>query len=448
MINKNIFIQTIGCQMNVYDSDQMFRLLRPMGYKKTSSIKEADLILVNTCAIREKAEQKVFSFLGRLLKYKNKNPHLIIAVGGCVAQQEGNKIRQRAPFVDLVFGTHAFCKLPEMIASLESAKNDDFGITDIDFVENIDDLEFESSFFPITGISDFVTIMRGCDNYCSYCVVPYVRGREMSRKPEIILQEIKEKVDRGIREIILLGQNVNSYGKKEGLCSFSQLLYKINEIKGLKRIRFTTSHPKDLSKELIIAFGEIDKLCNHIHLPVQSGSDKILKKMNRKYTRKDYSDKLNSLRKVCPDIAITSDFIVGFPGENEEDFQETLSLIKEIEYDSLFAFQYSDRPVAISSKFLPKVDEEIKNKRLNQLLEFQASISENKSKKFLGTIQKVLVEGISKKGEQQWTGRASNNRIVNFTSPEPVNNLRGQELDVEIIGVCAHSLKGISQETS
>ncbi len=326
------------------------------------------MIIANTCAIREKAEQKVFSFLGRVAHLKRKKPNLILGVGGCVAQQEGFKILERVPYLDLVFGTHAIGRLPGMIERIEAKK---CRIVDVEMPEGIDESVFSAYTDDKDKVTSFVTIMQGCDNYCTYCVVPFVRGREASRSPEKIIKEIRSLVESGIKEVTLLGQNVNSFGKKEGLCSFSKLLSLINEIDGLLRIRFTTSHPKDLSDDLIYTFKNLDKLCRHIHLPVQSGSDRILKRMNRKYSRDYYLAKVDKLRNICPDIAVTSDFIVGFPGETEDDFNETLDLIKTVQYDDIFAFKYSDRPKAPSALFRHKISEQDKKDRLIELLKLQ-----------------------------------------------------------------------------
>ncbi|MBW2250167.1 MAG: tRNA (N6-isopentenyl adenosine(37)-C2)-methylthiotransferase MiaB, partial [Deltaproteobacteria bacterium] len=433
MKTKYLYINTIGCQMNVYDSDKIANSLLSLNYKATENLKKADLIIVNTCAIREKAEQKVFSFLGRLAGLKRIKPGLIIGVGGCVAQQEGKKILERVPYLDVVFGTHAIPRLPGIVKRVELKKIRivDIGMTDqIVEIESVADSQENGS--ENGKVSDFVTIMQGCDNYCTYCVVPYVRGRETSRNPEKIINEIEGLVNSGVREVTLLGQNVNSYGKKEGLCSFSELLALVNEIDGILRIRFTTSHPKDLSDDLIFAFKENEKLCRHIHLPVQSGSDRVLKRMNRKYSRTLYLEKIDKLRNVCPDISITSDFIVGFPGETNADFKETLDLIKTVEYEGLFAFKYSDRPNAKATLFSQKISDQEKKERLKKLLDLQEVISRKKNQALVGSTQEILVEGYSKKmssvlpraGETkinesllnniQWTGRTSTNKIVNF----------------------------------
>jgi len=452
---KYIYINTIGCQMNVYDSERIIQSLQPFGYYVAPSLDMADLVIVNTCTIRAKAEQKAFSFLGRLAKIKKKKPSIIIGVGGCLAQQEGQDILERAPFLDLVFGTHAIERLPTYIEKIASKR---CRVIDVEMTNEIEELEFNESIVPkqpVEEISRFVTIMRGCDNYCTYCVVPYVRGREVSRDPEIIVKEAQAFVASDVKEIFLLGQNVNSYGKKEGLCTFHELLSRVNGIEGLLRIRFTTSHPKDLTEDLMRSFADLDKLCHHIHLPVQSGSNDILKKMNRKYTKEKYIEKINQLREICPEIAITSDIIVGFPGETEDDFKQTLELIKLIEYDGLFAFQYSDRPNASASGFSGKISEEIKRSRLNELLEFQGYITKKKNKALIGTYQEVLVEGFSKKelknsrgGKDlayQLTGRTSANKIVNFICADQRMDhqmMIGQIARVKIERAFPHSLWG------
>ena len=437
---RHILIKTYGCQMNVYDTEIMQRTLFPIGYKAATSEKKADIILINTCAIREKAEQKVFSYLGRLALLKQNRPELIIGVCGCIAQNIGKKLIQRSPCVDFVVGTHAIFQLPSILDDMYRGKNTKKVFTN--FNEFINEIDLVNSPVIDSKISGFVTIMRGCNNYCAYCVVPYVRGPEISRKSEDIINEIKQKIEKGMREVTLLGQNVNSYGKKEGMISFVDLLAQVNQIEKLKRIRFTTSHPKDLNTDLINAFGNLEKLCTHIHLPVQSGSDKILKRMNRKYSRSDYLKKIRDLKKRCPTISISSDFIVGFPGETDEDFEESLSLIKEVEYDSLFAFQYSDREIAPAAKYSPKVDEKIKRQRLIQLLDVQSKNTVKRNLSCVGNHYSVLVEGKSKKESDQWTGRTSGNKIVNFVAPDNKKNLKALLVDVKIEKACAHSLRG------
>ena len=439
--------------MNVYDSEHIAMGLKSLQYEMTPSIEKADLIIVNTCAIREKAEQKVFSFLGRLAGLKKKRPDLIIGVGGCVAQQEGAKILERVPHLDLVFGTHAIDRLPNAIQAISSKK---CRIVDTEMSDQIKELGVAANMYDTKKVTRFVTIMQGCDNYCTYCVVPYVRGRETSRDPKNIISEIRSLVESEVREVTLLGQNVNSYGMKEDLCTFPELLRRINDIDGLLRIRFTTLHPKDLSENLIHAFKDLDKLCHHIHLPIQSGSNRILKKMNRKYTREIYLEKVDKLRNTCPDIAITSDIIVGFPGETSTDFQETLDLIGTVEFDGLFAFKYSDRPNASSARFSGKILEDEKKQRLQQVLDLQDQFTTRKNKTLKGSIQSVLVEGFSKKQNQlnkqnsnqdaQWTGRTSTNKIVNFSNNDNTDfcdeNVMGRLVNVRILQAFSHSLWG------
>ncbi|KPJ78394.1 MAG: hypothetical protein AMJ54_04055 [Deltaproteobacteria bacterium SG8_13] len=458
MYTKKLYIQTIGCQMNVYDSGRIEQQLAPLNYAITEEVAEADLVVVNTCAIREKAEQKVFSFLGRMAGLKRKRPELIIGVGGCVAQQLGERIWKRAPYVDVVFGTHAIGRLGALIAKVEDQGR---RWVDVALSDGIDAFEAPAAPVGSQAITRFVTIMQGCDNYCTYCVVPYVRGSEASRSPERIIEEIEHLVAGGVREVTLLGQNVNSYGRKEGHCSFPELLSRVNAIEHLYRIRFTTSHPKDLSKDLCRSFRDLEKLCKHIHLPVQSGSNRVLKRMNRKYTHEQYCEKIEQLRAFCPGIAISSDFITGFPGETESDFEETLDLIRKVRFDSLFAFQYSDRPNARAARFGDKVGEEEKSRRLQALLQLQEQITLKKHRDLVGSVQEVLVEGLRHKvaaGGQpvaavdgnphgQWTGRTSTNRIVHFErtaqSTSSTRAFTGKLVRVTIQKAHAHSLWGV-----
>jgi tRNA-2-methylthio-N6-dimethylallyladenosine synthase len=449
---KYLYLYTMGCQMNVYDSEQIAMRLARLGYEQTPSVTRADVIIVNTCSVRAKAEQKAFSLLGRLSKMKRYKKRLIIGVGGCVAQQEGKKILERGPAVDLVFGTQTIDRLPRLIQQIETKR---CRIVDVAMDEAPNIAEAVVGPQNESQVSKFVTIMRGCDNYCAYCVVPFVRGKESSRRPESIIREIHALVENGVREVTLLGQNVNSYGKKQHLCSFAELLSKINEIDGLLRIRFTTSHPKDLSSDLIAAFKSLDKLCYHIHLPVQSGSNRILKRMNRKYTKEQYLDKVAKLRDTCPQIAITSDVIVGFPGETDGDFEQTLELVKTVEYDGLFAFQYSDRPYAPAASLPDKITEPVKSKRLQILLDLQQHYTKQKNQALVGSIQLILTDGLSKKqvsdstdtsGQTlQWTGRTFTNKIVNFSLDElPIykESLTGRLIDVRIDKALSHSLFG------
>jgi len=453
MLNKYLYINTIGCQMNVYDSEQIAIRLAAAGYQQTPRLEKADLVILNTCTIRAKAEQKAFSFLGRLARLKKKKPGLIVGVGGCVAQQEGAEILKRVPHLDLVFGTQAIERLPALISKIEAKR---CRIVDVSMSENPDLVDAVPADPDHNAVSRFVTIMRGCDNFCTYCVVPYVRGRETSRHPDNIVKEINLFVASGVKEVTLLGQNVNSYGKKEGLLSFTELLARVQAIEGLLRIRFTTSHPKDFDQDLIDAFQEYDKLCNHIHLPVQSGSNQVLKRMNRKYTKELYLDKVTKLRDTCPEIAITSDMIVGFPGETDTDFDETLALMKKVEFDGLFAFMYSDRPNAPATRFKAKISESQKSERLQILLELQETYTKKKNEALIGSIQPIIAEGISKKQSSgsldqphqavQWTGRTSTNKIVNFYHGDIPGNssniFPGKMVHVKIDKAYAHSLWG------
>jgi tRNA-2-methylthio-N6-dimethylallyladenosine synthase len=355
--------------------------------------------------------------------------------------------------VDLVFGTSAVSRLPRLVEQIELQKG---RVVDIGMSTGIDEFDFVEDEPGNGKVARFVTIMQGCDNYCSYCVVPYVRGRETSRTPENIINEIRTLVDNGVREVTLLGQNVNSYGKKQGLCTFPQLLRRVNDIDGLLRIRFTTSHPKDLSEDLMRAFKDLDKLCKHIHLPVQSGSNRVLEMMNRKYTRELYLEKVKKLRNICPGIAITSDIIVGFPGETDDDFEETLELINKVEFDGLFAFKYSDRPNATAVRLPGKISEREKKARLKKVLDLQSHYTIQKNEALVGSLEEVLVEGPSKKEkgidfnkrqvDLQWTGRTSTNKIVNFIQGEgaiPGNEIvAGQRASIRIVKAFPHSLWG------
>lgn len=443
MNKKCVYIYTIGCQMNVYDSEMFKKVLKPLGYIPADEVEDADLIIVNTCTVRKKAEEKAFSFLGRTRALKKKNPELIVAIGGCVAQQEGAAIMRRMPYVDLVFGTRAYSRLAEMVKQFEV---DRMPVVDVEMSTGISDEPAPPAPDGEVEVSRFVTIMRGCDNFCSYCIVPYVRGREESRDPEAIVDEITDLVKAGAREVTLLGQNVNSYGQKEGLCDFPELLRKVSAIEGLERIRFATSHPKDLSPGLVEAYRDLPKLCNHIHLPVQSGSNAVLKKMNRKYTREDYLGRIESLKKVRPDISVTSDMIVGFPGETEEDFNETLEMIRKVGFSGIFAFKYSDRPNAPAVKYEGKVSDEEKSERLERLLALEKELSEKRNLSYADTVVDVLVEG-TRDGRDglQWTGRSSCNRVVNFTceSQDMGENLVGNVVPVYIKEGLPHSLRGV-----
>lgn len=440
------YIYTIGCQMNVYDSEKLALILSSYGFEKTDDLDKADIVVCNTCSIRHKAEEKAFSFLGRFAKIKKKKPHLITVMAGCVAQQEGKKAFERIPHLDIVLGTRAFSRFGRHIDAVKSGKQK---VADIEDSSTIYEAMPDATCFDENKISRFVTIMQGCENFCTYCVVPYVRGRERSRNPENIVEEITLLAESGVREVTLLGQNVNSYGQKEGRISFPQLLARINEINGIHRIRFATSHPKDLSMDLIYAIRDLDKVCNHLHLPVQSGSNRILKKMNRGYTREKYINRIYDLKKQCPDIALSTDIIVGFPSETREDFNDTMNLLREVEFDSIFAFAYSNRSSAPAARFSNQIDEKEKLDRLNQLLELQEQYTEKKNKDLVGKTLEVLVEGKSGKkrdgfeqiGEnlEQMTGRSESNKIVHFPS-EHVKI--GDRINIGIENAYPHSLWG------
>lgn len=440
MKTKRVHIVTMGCQMNVYDSEQMLRHLAPLDYKPTASLNRADLILLNTCSIREKAEHKVYSFLGRLARMKRQNPRLIIGVGGCVAQQEGYRLIGRAPQVDIVFGTFALGRIASLV---QQAERQGTQIVDTGARGVSEPLCVSKPIFPVERASAFVTIMQGCDNFCTYCVVPYVRGREVSRTPQEILEETGLLVDSGVQEVTLIGQNVNAYGQKNGYgCDFPELLARVNDVEGLRRIRFTTSHPKDLSDRLIEAFGTLEKLAPHIHLPVQSGSDRVLRRMNRGYTRDYYLSRIERLRGVRPDVSITSDVIVGFPGEENVDFQATLDLVSKVGFDSLFMFKYSDRRNVPAARFPNKVPDVVSAERFRTLLDVQTGVTLKKHRALVGTIQEVLVDGPSKRSSNQLTGRTPCNKIVNFAHSGDKMIRAAQILQIKILEAFSHCLLG------
>lgn len=440
MEKKKLYIQTFGCQMNVQDAEKMAALLAVSGYEMTDDPGQAQLILVNTCSIREKAAQKIYSQLGRFRALKEDNPRLIIGVAGCLAQQWGEGFFRKAPYVDLVFGTHQIHRLPEMVAFLERAGG---RVSETGFCDRVRSLEIQAQ--PADGaVATFVTIMQGCNNFCAYCVVPHVRGREESRPLPEILREVEMLAGRGIREVTLLGQNVNSYGRTlpEGP-DFAELIRAIGKVAGIRRIRFTTSHPKDLSERLIGCFGEVPQLCEHIHLPVQSGSDRVLRRMNRGYTSAAYRDKVAALRRACPGISITSDVIVGFPGEEEEDFQQTLSLLREIRFDNLFSFKYSEREGTAAVGMDRPVCEGVKRERLKILQSLQTEHTWEKNRACVGNPAEVLVEGESRNGGEM-TGRTRTNRIVNFPGKA---DLVGTTVRLKIVDAYLHSLRGRMEQS-
>lgn len=440
--------------MNERDSEIMEQLLATCGYVAVADMKDADLVLLNTCSIRAKAEQKVFSLLGQLRKQKAGQPDLRIGVAGCVAQQEGAEIFKRMPHVDLVIGTQQLYQLPDMLqrllsgeSSREIACNLERSFTIPPFQKFLlkDRATAHSPTLPenttSAGISRFVTIMQGCNNYCSYCVVPHTRGREVSRRVKDILEEVTLLAGKGVKEVTLLGQNVNSYGCTNPVADtatgFADLLFMVFEIAGISRIRFTSSNPQDLSTELMQCFKDIDTLCPHFHLPAQSGSNRILKKMRRKYTRELYLEKVNELRSFCPEIAISTDIIVGFPGETEQDFEETMDLLETVRFHGSFSFKYSDRPKTSSAEFPDKVDEEIKSARLQRFQKRQDQISLERNQELVGLSLEVMVEQ-NNNGEIK--SRTGSNHIVHFSSPLPLDP--GEIIQVRITHAGKHSLNG------
>jgi len=435
-LSQLFHIKTFGCQMNKHDSDSISKILLNKGYEQADSIEDAHIILINTCAVRQKAEEKALTLIGRVAALKRKRPDVITGVIGCVAQEKGVYLLKRFPYLDLVLGPRNIYHIDEFLSQIKRGG------------ERISclDLACELTSFPnyngyLKGmVKSFLKIMEGCDNFCSYCIVPYVRGRETSLPAKEIIEEAKHLVSQGIREITLIGQNVNSYNvKTKDLPTFPGLLRELDSIAGLERLRFTTSHPKDLSDELIGCFGQLTSLCPHIHLPVQSGSDKILKLMNRGYTRDKYIGLIERLRKTRPDITITSDMIVGFPGEREKDFEDSLTLIEEIKFDNLFSFMYSERP-GIKALHLPaRIGRNEKHTRLSVVQERQRGITLSKNKVLDGTIQEVLVEGPGKRGDDQLTGRTLGNKVVNFPAR---TNLKGQLVRVKIVKGLQNSLLG------
>ena len=451
MIKNSFYIKTFGCQMNIRDSEIMAQKLSEAGYIETSVLEEASLILLNTCSVRGKAEQKVFSMLGSLRKHKEAHPDLTICVAGCVAQQEGQKIIDRMGHVDLVIGTQHIYNLPHLLDRSSTQK------TAINLSDSYEIPRYapklagttssgsETSVSPEFQFSRFVTIMQGCNNFCTYCVVPYTRGREVSRKASDILSEIETLVKAGVVEITLLGQNVNSYGTTNQVVdspspyAFPDLLTEVSAIDGLERLRFTTSHPKDLSDRLIDCFARLPNLCPQIHLPVQSGSDRILKRMNRKYTIDDYLERVDRLKSIRPDIAITTDMIVGFPGETEEDFQQTMNLLETVRYHGSFSFKYSDRPETRAADLDGKLSEQEKGRRLQLFQKRQDEISLERNREYLDRTLPILIETSA---EGKMMGRTVTNHIVHVEE-SPAGLAPGIFAEVKIVHAGQHSLKGV-----
>ncbi|MEE8150543.1 MAG: tRNA (N6-isopentenyl adenosine(37)-C2)-methylthiotransferase MiaB [Nitrosomonadaceae bacterium] len=444
---KKLYIKTFGCQMNEYDSEKIADLLHAtQGMEQTDNPNDADMILFNTCSVREKAQEKVFHDLGRVRSLKRANPDLLIGVGGCVASQEGATIIKRAPYVDVVFGPQTLHRLPQLI---EARKITGQSQVDITFpeIEKFDQLP--ESLIQLEGrtgrVSAFVSIMEGCSKYCSFCVVPYTRGEEVSRPLSDVLVEVTRLVDQGIKEVTLLGQNVNAYrglmedGAECDVADLALLLEYINEIPGIERIRYTTSHPREFTVRLIETYEKLPKLVSHVHLPVQSGSDRILAAMKRGYTTLEYKSIVRKLRAVRPDISLTSDFIIGFPGETEADFEATMKLIEEVNFDDSFSFIYSPRPGTPAAEMSDNTPHEIKQDRLQRIQERIQRQAQAVSQRMVGTTQHILVEGISKKNPSELCGRTDNNRMVNFAGDFDVT---GHFIGVEITAALSHSLRG------
>jgi tRNA-2-methylthio-N6-dimethylallyladenosine synthase len=443
-MTQKLYIQTNGCQMNEYDSDKMRDVLMAShGMEITQIPEEADVLLLNTCSIRERAQEKVFSALGRWRKLKKKRPNMIIGVGGCVASQEGAAIQKRAPYVDIVFGPQTLHRLPEL---LNQARSGQQHVVDISFpeIEKFDSLPEPRA----EGAKAFVSVMEGCSKYCSFCVVPYTRGEEISRPLDDVLAEISTLAAQGVREINLLGQNVNAYRGEMAdgdIASFALLLHYVAAIDGIDRIRFTTSHPIEFTDDIIEAFAEIPQLVNHLHLPVQSGSDNVLSMMKRGHTRADYLETMAKMKAVRPNISLSSDFIVGFPGETDEDFEDTMALIEEVGFDLSYSFLYSARPGTPAAELPDDISEEVKKARLARLKQRIEEMTMAISEAMIGTLQTILVEGVSRKSPLHITGRTENNRVVNFIGHP---RLAGQFVDVLITEALPNSLRGKMVESS
>ena len=429
---RGVYIETFGCQMNEVDSARMIALLGAEEYRPVSSLSDADLVLLNTCSIREKADQKFYSALGLLRRWKRGRRGRLVAVGGCLAQQEGTALKRRAPHVDIVFGTHSIARLPELV---RLAQRDGAPVST--------ELSGDTSHWDVLpyvaggSASAMVTIMQGCDNYCAYCIVPFVRGAEISRPSADIMAEIRELARRGVCEVVLLGQNVNSYGKKEGEIAFPALLRGISRVPGIRRIRFLTSHPRDLTGETIRLFSEIESLCPGIHLPLQSGSERILSAMGRGYTRGEYLDRVRDLRRARPGIAFSSDFIVGFPGETESDFRETLAVMDDVRYDSAFSFRFSPRPGTRAAEMAASVPPDEASERLYRLQELQDRHTRERLDACVGKEMEVLAEGPSARDPGRLCGRTPCCKTVNFS---PAADSRGVMHRVRIRSAGRHSL--------
>jgi tRNA-2-methylthio-N6-dimethylallyladenosine synthase len=438
LMSKKLYIKTWGCQMNEYDSQKMAELLDSThGFELADEAEDADVILLNTCSIREKAQEKVFHQLGRWKKLKEKNPDLLIGVGGCVASQEGDAIRQRAPYVDMVFGPQTLHRLPEMIQQVTGDHNP---VVDVSFpeIEKFDRLPEPKA----EGASAFVSIMEGCSKYCTFCVVPYTRGEEVSRPLDDVLYEIAQLAAQGVREVNLLGQNVNGYRgvtHDDEICRFSELLRLVATVDGIDRVRYTTSHPIEFTDDIIEVYKDVPEVVSHLHLPVQSGSDRILTQMKRGHTALEYKSQIRKLKKARPDICMSSDFIIGFPGETDADFEATMDLIKAVDFDLSFSFIYSARPGTPAADMIDDINDVTKKQRL-QILQDQITHQALRiARQMLNTEQRILVEGPSKKNPMELRGKTENNRTVNFIAPHTVI---GQFVDIKITDVYANSLRG------
>lgn len=434
---RRIYVDTFGCQMNAHDSQRMVSLMAGEGYAPTDSPDDADLIVLNSCSVREKAEQKMRTRAGQMKQFKRKNRDVILAIGGCVAQQEGQRMLDRIPQADIVFGPDHIARLPDMVKQVRDERT---RILETDFLDR------EAYAFPgITAaapaeVSAYVSVMKGCDKFCTFCIVPFTRGREVSRSADDIIDEVKQLADQGTIEVVLLGQTVNSYGrrKRDGQIPFHELLYRVAEVEGIRRVRFTSPHPSDFSDEQIRAFAEIPELCPHMHLPVQSGSSEVLSAMRRGYTREAYLEIVDQLNEVAPDVALTTDLIVGFPGETEDDFQQTLSLMERVRFSASFSFAYSERIGTRALQIDPQVPLQERMRRLHVLQDLQNKITKTWLDSRVGTTETVMIEGPSKTDPTRSTGRSGHNRPVHVDGTFTPGSL----LEVEVVEAFKHSLRG------
>src|SRR5271154_3495674 len=432
---KTFYLETFGCQMNAHDSEKVVGTLVSEGYRQVQTVEEAELVLYNTCSIRDKAEQKVFNRLSDYKKFYKQGKRF--GVLGCVAQQEGEKIFERAPYVSLVCGSASYRNLPQMLIQIEAGKQRVTGLDDRETDECFE-TEFTARTNPHRG---YITIIEGCDKFCAYCVVPFTRGKERSRTSDSVLAEARQMADLGYTEIQLLGQNVNSYKDSAGKRTFAELLAAVGEVPGIRRVRFTTSHPRDFGRDIVEAIDAVPTLCDHVHLPVQSGSDRVLDAMQRLYTREQYLERITWMKSAKREISITSDVIVGFPGETEEDFEQTLGLLEEVGYDAVFSFKYSPRPNTPSLSLEDAIPDQEKARRLEVLMAKQREIQITRYKKYIGTISEVMVEGRNE-ARAQWIGRTSQNKTLNFTAPETSAPKVGSYVPVKATASFPNSLLG------